>query len=276
MRISKISKTVSSTADDDEPFALACAHLVVINDDGTKDDVGDDFVVVNEESNAPSAPGPGASVAPRLSPAEEELQVTRDAITAVYAVAVTKFKDRSHTINNIIEYADALLFKLSTVEIHSATQLHSVVENGSDIINNKLASAGHSKLHQDTIDLIRKESWKSSCFTERQSLCAYDDTINMIGDDDAFNFPDHSGIRAIIELTTKLQRRRASVRWTNNVTHKLISCGIRSKWQLKETIRDGTLNDVIASKSKNRFNKITISGIDTIMKSHPDFHQGRL
>jgi hypothetical protein len=169
-----------------------------------------------------------------------------------------------------------LLFKLSTIEIHSATQLHSIVENGSDIINNKLTSAGHSKLQQDTIDLIRKESWKSSCFTERQSLRAYNDTITMIGDDDAVNFPDHSSIRVFIELTAKLQRRCAPVRWTNNVTHKLISCGIGSKWHLRETIQDGTLNDIISGKGKNRFNKITISGINTIMKSHPDFHQGRL
>jgi hypothetical protein len=300
-RIDK-QQDVDDAFDDDEPFAVACAHLVIIDND---DVVGDDFVVVNEDPppapvpGPPPAPVPGpppvplpdvsvdkSSVsvrtsAPRLSPAEEELQVTRDAITAIYAVAVIKFKNRSHTINNIIEYADALLFKLSTVEISSATQLHGVVENGSDAINNKLTRAGHSKLHKDTIDLIRKESWKSSCFTERQSLRAYKDTITMIGDDDPVavdpaNSPDQSGIRVFIELTAKLQRRRAPIRWTNNVTHKLISCGIRSKWHLRDTIRDGTLNDIISGKDEKRFNKITISGIDTVMKTHSDFHQGRL
>ena len=94
----------------------------------------------------------------------------------------------------------------------------------------------------------------------------------MIGDDDDINFPDHSGIRVFIEATATLQRRRAPIRWTNNVTHKLISCGISSKWRLRETIQDGTLNDIIDGKGKPRFNKITISGIETTMKSHPDFH----
>jgi hypothetical protein len=40
---------VDDAFDDDEPFALACAHLVIIDGDDTKDDIDDDFVVVNEE-----------------------------------------------------------------------------------------------------------------------------------------------------------------------------------------------------------------------------------
>jgi len=322
---------VDDAFDDDEPSALACVHLAVIDGDDTKDDDdNDDFIVVpgaddvpnvnndntiqlldssddddvpidasnnnnrdtninidntialldapssddksDEESDEstpptkPSVPIPAPQPGDRkLSPLEMELEVTRNTITAIYAVAVEKFKDRVHTVNNIIEYADALLFKLSTVRIHSATELHSIVENGSDAINDRLASAGHSKLHQDTVNLIRKESWKSSCYTERKSHLAYNATITMIGADDEVNFPDHSGIRVFIERTAELQRRRAPIRWTNNVTHKLIACGVGSKHRLREAIQNGTLNDIIASKGKPKFNKITISGIKTVL-----------
>ena len=321
-----INQDLSDAFEENEPDALACAHMVVFEDNDdfvVVDEINDNnnisirandnnnisikshddnnISIINDNNNISIRAGDDNNIsikfkshddnnisisdtttngynngtirgssAPRLSPIEEELQVTRDTITAVYAVAVIKFEDQSHTINNIIEYADALLFKLSTVRINSATQLHSAVEHGSEYINNKLTSAGHSKLQQDTVDLLRKESWKSSCFTERQSLRAYNATITMIGDDDDINFPDQSGIRVFIEATATLQRRRAPIRWTNNVTHKLISCGISSKWRLRETIQDGTLNDIIAGKGKPRFNKITISGIATTM--NPDFH----
>jgi hypothetical protein len=67
----------------------------------------------------------------------------RDQITAIFAVAVAvidiKFTGCPHTINNVIEYADALIFKLSTINIHSAQQLHLIVKDGHQVINNKLS-----------------------------------------------------------------------------------------------------------------------------------------
>jgi hypothetical protein len=67
----------------------------------------------------------------------------RDKITAIFAVAVAvidiKFTGRPHTINNVIEYADALIFKLSTIDIHSAQQLYLAVKDGHQVINNKLS-----------------------------------------------------------------------------------------------------------------------------------------
>jgi hypothetical protein len=95
------------------------------------------------------------------------------------------------------------------------------VKDGHQVINNKLSQAGHSKLKISTISLLRKESIKSSNFTDNQSVCAYNNTIAMIGEDDKVNFDDHSGIRVIISATATLQSHHVPVRWTNNVTAKL-------------------------------------------------------
>jgi hypothetical protein len=102
------------------------------------------------------------------------------------AVAVIDIKCTGcpHTINNVIEYADALIFKLSTIDIHSAQQLYLAVKDGHQVINNKLSQAGHSKLKIDTTSFLRKECLKSSNFTDNQSVHAYKDTIVMIGEDD--------------------------------------------------------------------------------------------
>jgi hypothetical protein len=95
----------------------------------------------------------------------------------------------------------------------------------------------------------------------------------MIGEDDKINFDDHSGIRVIIATTATLQSRHVPVRWTNNVTAKLISSGILSVPRLREVIWNETLNVIISGKGKPKFNKVTISGIDSALKS--DFHQGQ-
>jgi hypothetical protein len=217
------------------------------------------------------------NVMPRINTAEDALEVTRDTITAIFAVAVTvinhKFSDRSHTINNIIEYADALLFKLRSVQMHSATELYDIVEHGPHALNDKLASAGFSRLHTTTVEYIKKECGKSSTYTNRESIQAYSDTITMIGDDDDVNFIDTSGVRIFVEATAKAQARHVPIRWSNNVTHKLISCGINSKHRLKQVIDDGTINTIIANNGKPKFNKITISGMKSVLES--DFHQGR-
>jgi hypothetical protein len=147
-----------------------------------------------------------------------------------------------------------LIFKLSTIDIHSAQQLYLAAKDG--FINNKLSQAGHSKLKIDTISLFRKESLKSSNFKDNQSVRAYNNTIAMIGEDDEINFDDDSGIRVIISATATLQSRHVPVRWTN-----------------KEVIKNETLNVVISKRGRPKFNKVTIIGIDSTLKS--DFHQGR-
>jgi deoxyhypusine synthase len=77
----------------------------------------------------------------------------------------------------------------------------------------------------------------------------------------------------IVAATATLQSRHVPVCWTNNVTAKLISSGIRSVPRLREVIRNETLNVIISGKGKPKFNKVTISGIDSTLKS--DSHQGR-
>jgi hypothetical protein len=63
------------------------------------------------------------------------------------------------------------------------------------------------------------------------------------------------------------------VRWTNNVTAKLIGSGICSVMRLRKVIQNETLNVIISKRGKPKFNKVTIIGIDSTLKS--DFHQGR-
>jgi hypothetical protein len=178
----------------------------------------------------------------------------QDKITAVFAVAVAviniKFIGRPHTLNNVIEYANALIFKLSTINIHCAHQLYLAVEDGHEVINNKLSQAGHSKLKINTINLLWKESLKCSNFTGNQSVRAYNNTIDMIGKDDKVNFDDHSGIRVIISATAKSQSHHVPVRWTNNVTAKIIGSGVRSVERLKEVIQNDTLNVIISKRGK--------------------------
>jgi hypothetical protein len=305
---------VNDAFNDDEPEALACAHVVVIDD--VDDAVGDDFVVVdntgavhaldssvddllapslNEEVPVPvDTPSPIATssdkdvavpIVPSPIAKSSDKDVTvpivpspiaisldkdvavpivpspiatssdkdvagcheaRDKITAAFAVAVAvidiKFTGRPHTINNVIEYADALIFKLSTINIHSAQQLYLAVKDGHEVINNMLSQAGHSKLKINTISLLRKESLKSSNFTDNQSVCAYNKMITMIGEDDKVNFDDHSRIRVIISATATLQSRNVPVHWINNVTAKLIGSGICSVARLREVIQNETLN----------------------------------
>jgi hypothetical protein len=148
---------------------------------------------------------------------EQTLCVTRDKVTAVYDVAVViinkKFKasNRVHTINNIIEYEDALICKFNNLGLASARVLYLALEHGPDRINNMLVEAGYSKLHLSTINLLRKESFRTSNCTERQSIRWYNDTITMIGDDDDVNITDFPEIRTVIKATATSQGRHVPI-----------------------------------------------------------------
>jgi hypothetical protein len=134
---------LSGVFDDDEPDALACAHMVVLDGD---DEDSDDFVVVNSASNNnndnDTAIGNDIiSDDPIGHFSERTFCVTRDKVTAVYAVAVVvinkKFKasNRVHTINNIIEYVDALICKFNNLGLASARMIYLALEHGSERIN---------------------------------------------------------------------------------------------------------------------------------------------
>jgi hypothetical protein len=275
---------LSGAFDDDEPDALACAHMVVIDGD---DDDSDDFVVVDGTSNNDNSNNNNNNNDNDISDepighfSERKLCVTHDKVTAVYAVAVgvinKKFKaaNRVHTINNIIEYADALICKFNNLGIASARVLYLALEHGPERINNMLAEAGYSKLHLSTIDLLRKESFRTSNCTKRQSICWYNDIITMIGDDDEVNSTDFPEIRAIIKATATSQGRHIPTRWVNNVTAKLTASGIISTSMHSDAINRGTINTIIARRGKPGFNKITISGIQSELELGQDFRQGR-
>jgi hypothetical protein len=138
-----------------------------------------------------------------------------------------------------------------------------------------LAEAGYSKLHLSTINLPRKESFRTSNCTERQSIRWYNNTIIMIGDDDEVNFTDFPKIRTIIKATATSQGRHVPIRWVNNVTAKLASSGILSTLKLRDVINRGTINTIITRKGKPGSNKITISGIQSALELGQNFQQGR-
>jgi hypothetical protein len=198
-------------------------------------------------------------------------------VTAVYAVAVVVINqnfnasNRVHTINNIIEYADALICKFNNLGLASAQELYLALEHGPDRINNMLAEGGYSKLHLSTINLLRKESFQTSNCTKRQSIRWYDDTITMIGGDDEVDSTNFTEIRAVIKATATSQGRHVPTRWPNNVTAKLITSGILSTSMLSEAINTSTIDTIIARKGKPGFNKIAISGIQSELEIGQDF-----
>jgi hypothetical protein len=109
-----------------------------------------------------------------------------------------------------------------------------------------LAEAEYSKLHLSTIDLLHKESFRTSNCTKRQSICWYNDTSTMIGDDDEVNSTDFPKIRAIIKATATSQGRHVPTRWVNNVTAKLTASGILSTSMLRDAINRDNINTIVA------------------------------
>jgi hypothetical protein len=81
----------------------------------------------------------------------------------------------------------------------------------------------------------------------------------MVGEDDKVNFDDHSGIWVIISASATSQ--------SSHVTAKIIGSGIRTVACLKEVIQNDTLNVIISKRGKPKFNKVTIIGIDSTLKS---------
>ena len=249
------------------------------------EDVSNNGLEINNDNNVQAAADTGTSnngvnlllIQPTESQKHDALKVTRDTVTAVFAASTTiisrKFasKAQAHTINNIIDYADALLCKFRNINITTATELHNAVKDDHVIINTKLHASGHPKLHTSTIDELRKESWKASSCTEAQSARYYNNTILSIGQDDLADPMDAFGIRDIIQATAEMQMRHAPIRWTNKVTAKLIASGIKSPQALDDAVANGTLNTIIEKSRFPALHKISIHGIQKVL----DFHQGR-
>jgi hypothetical protein len=240
---------------------------------------------INNDNNVQAAADIGTSnngvnlllIQPTESQKHDALKVTRDTVIAVFAASTTiinrKFasKAQAHTINHIIDYADALLCKFRNINITTATELHNAIKDDHVIINTKLHASGHPKLHTSTIDELRKESWRASSCTEAQSARYYNNTILTIGQDDSADPMDAFGIRDIIQATAEMQMRHAPIRWTNKITAKLIASGIKSPQALDDAVANGTLNTIIEKSRFPALHKISIHGIRKVL----DFQQGR-
>jgi hypothetical protein len=99
---------------------------------------------------------------------------------------------------------------------------------------------------------------------------------NEIGDDvQMISFPEANILmHHVVSAVAINQHRRKPNRWVNQVTHKLIKCGITNIEQLESKLNDNTLNDVIGVHHLSRLHKVTIHGFKVILGT-ADFHQGR-
>jgi hypothetical protein len=95
---------LSGAFDDNEPDALACAHVVII--DGNEDN-NDDYVVVddpnNNDSNNNNNNGNDIGDEHIGHFSERMLCVTQDKVTAVYAVAVAVINKKFKASNRVVE-----------------------------------------------------------------------------------------------------------------------------------------------------------------------------
>ena len=275
----KNQQDVDDAFSDNEPDVMSCMHVVEVVCCDTEED--EEFVVIDPETDEINS-----IINPRLTTTDLDddnnnstgltNSVVRDLTITVFEVSklVTERKCLSKNtvpnMNNIVDYADALLCKLKDINISSTSDLR-VTANDHMNLNNILHIKGHPKLHRGTIALLLSEATNTlGC---SNNLERYNDLITKIGPDDAPEAADGHGIRSIIETVASSQMRHSPIRWTNKVTSKLIDCGMITPGILQKEIKAGTLNDRIDMYCGGRsiLNKISIRGI----KDELDFRQGR-
>ena len=163
-------------------------------------------------------------------------------------------------MNNIIDHADALLAKLNDVSINTVPVLLSTIKDGHVTINRILQEAGHAKFTRTTIEYLRIEGNRTE--VSNNNPTRYQLLLNDIGIDDEPEAPDGAGVRVIVEAVAASQSRHNPVRWSNEVTAKIIGSGIKSPTLLCNEIRTGHLNERIRDNGYSAFNKVTIRGLD--------------
>jgi hypothetical protein len=184
------------------------------------------------------------------------------------------------TPESIIDYSDTMRMKFKLAGIHDSTDLMEIMNNRSDteaagIFKRQLNDVDQVGLKVTTVHLLREETIRCIRHANFNSL-RYVQMNNEIGDDaPLISFPEANILlHHVVSAVAINQRRRKPNRWVNQVTHKLIICGITNIEQLESKLNDSTLNDVIGVRNLPRLHKVTIHGLKVILGT-ADFHQGR-
>ena len=283
----------------DEPDIVVGAHVVDNNnnDDGEQE-YEPDFV--NEANNNAANNNErirrhSATIPPHPDPIRDfELSIYHTAqqvlLNSASNVYVFNYEqDRpdliSHTYDrpvpeSVIDYSDALRFKLKSAGIHDITRLMDIFTSRTDNvamadIKVELNDVGMKGLSLNTMKILRKETVRTIEHTGHNSSRFHSMEME-IGIDSMMNtFPAESTLlHHVVSAIAINQDRRKPNRWVNKITRKLIDAGITSIQQLESKLDSNSLNSHLDSLGMPSLHAVTIMGFIHILGT-ADFRQGR-
>ena len=281
----------------DEPDIVVGAHIIdTSSNDGVEQE--QNFVTEannNAEDNNGRIRRRGANVTPHPDPVKDfELSVYHTAqrvlLNSTTNVYVFNYEqDRpdliSHTYDSpvpesVIDYSDALRFKLKSAGIHDVTRLMSIFSGMTDnvamaYIKEELNEVGMKGLSLNTVKILRKETVRTIEHTGHNSIRFHSMEME-IGVDSMMNTfpPENALLHHVVAAVAINQDRRKPNRWVNKMTRKLIDAGITSIQQLESKLDSNSLNSHLKSEGMPTLHAITIMGLIHILGT-ADFRQGR-
>jgi hypothetical protein len=280
----------------EEPDVVCCAHIVDNNNDNT--DQGEDFVIEannNAENNNARIRRRGANITPHPDPTKDfELSIYHTAqrvlLNSTTNVYVFNYEqDRpdliSHTYDSpvpesVIDYSDALRFKLKSAGIHDVTRLMSIFSGMSNsvamtYIKEELNEVGMKGLSLNTVKILRQETVRTIEHTGHNSIRFHSMEMEIGVDAMMDTFPSNNALlHHVVAAVSINQDRRKPNRWVNKMTRKLIDAGITSIQQLESKLDSNSLNSHLKSQGMPTLHAITITGFIRVLGT-ADFRQGR-
>jgi hypothetical protein len=280
----------------EEPDVVCCAHIINNNNDNT--DQGEDFVIEannNAENNNARIRRRGANITPHPDPTKDfELSIYHTAqrvlLNSTTNVYVFNYEqDRpdliSHTYDSpvpesVIDYSDALRFKLKSAGIHDVTRLMSIFSGMSNsvamtYIKEELNEVGMKGLSLNTVKILRQETVRTIEHTGHNSIRFHSMEMEIGVDAMMDTFPPNNALlHHVVAAVSINQDRRKPNRWVNKMTRKLIDAGITSIQQLESKLDSNSLNSHLKSQGMPTLHAITITGFIRVLGT-ADFRQGR-
>jgi hypothetical protein len=280
----------------EEPDVVCCAHIINNNNDNT--DQGEDFVIEannNAENNNARIRRRGANITPHPDPIKDfELSIYHTAqrvlLNSTTNVYVFNYEqDRpdliSHTYDSpvpesVIDYSDALRFKLKSAGIHDVTRLMSIFSGMSNsvamtYIKEELNEVGMKGLSLNTVKILRQETVRTIEHTGHNSIRFHSMEMEIEVDAMMDTFPPNNALlHHVVAAVSINQDRRKPNRWVNKMTRKLIDAGITSIQQLESKLDSNSLNSHLKSQGMPTLHAITITGFIRVLGT-ADFRQGR-
>jgi hypothetical protein len=285
---------VTDVYEKDEPDIVVGAHIV----DSNNNDEDSDFV---DEANSNATDNNerirrhGAIITPHPNPIMDfELLIYHTAqrvllneTTNVYVFNYEQNRPDliSHTYDSpvpesIIDYSDALRFKLKSAGIHDVTRLMFILSSRTDAeamacLKRMLNEVGMKGLSLNTVKTLRKEAIRTIAHVGHNNIRFH--TMEMeIGVDSMMNTfpPENALLHHVVAAVAINQGRRKPNRWVNKMTRKLIDAGITSIQQLESKLDSNSLNNHLKSQGMPTLHDITIMGFIRILGT-ADFRQGR-